>query len=252
MRSITFLCSAARRLAPASVVLLATTGAFAKQTPVDANLPQPVAAWLTQAQRDCPAGFQAQNPIQSVDSDRHRAAGYIADPHRLVCASEPHLFSGDGPASIELFVTLPSGEVVHTGGVRALAYQVMPSPQGGPPTLAFQTHESAERTGSVDNYRWDGHNFALLNKNSMARPPVDGRTGNISNKRNAAMTRSRIMAAFFHPYCLRRNALGTRSQPKRADNDNDCNHRNRQHPPHRAESHAGARLGRRFDRSMVR
>ena len=30
------------------------------------------------------------------------------------------MFVGDGPSSIELFVTLPSGEVVHTGGVLAL------------------------------------------------------------------------------------------------------------------------------------
>jgi hypothetical protein len=174
MHYLNLLTSAARRLAPASVVLLAATGAFAKQTPVDTNFPQPVAAWLTQAQHDCPAGFQAQNPIQSVDLTGTGQPGYIADPHRLVCAGEPHLFSGDGPASIELFVTLPSGQVVHTGGIRALTYQVMPSPQGGPPTLAFQTHEASERTGSVDTYRWDGHNFALLNKSSMARPPVDG------------------------------------------------------------------------------
>ena len=174
MRSYFIRHFAVRRLAPASFVLMAATGTFAKPNAIDANLPQPVAAWLAQAQRDCPAGFQAKDPIESVNLTGDGRPGFIADPHRLVCAGEPHLFSGDGPASIELFVTLPSGQTVHTGGVRALAYQVMQSPQGGPPTLSFQTHEDGERAGSVDSYRWDGHNFALLDKNSMAAPPVNG------------------------------------------------------------------------------
>ncbi len=55
-------------------------------------------------------------------------------------------------------------------------YQVMPSQQGGAPTtLAFQTHEDGERAGSVDDYRWDGHNFTLPEqKLDMAAPPVGG------------------------------------------------------------------------------
>jgi hypothetical protein len=136
------------------------------------NYPAPVARWLQQAQQDCPAGFQAHDPIQAVSLTGDGRPGFIADPHRLTCAGEPHLFVGDGPSSIELFVTLPSGEVVHTGGVLALSYQVMSSPQGGPPTLVFQTHDPSERAGSVDSYRWDGQNFAILNKQSLAVPPA--------------------------------------------------------------------------------
>ncbi|MDB5395999.1 MAG: hypothetical protein JWM91_3505 [Rhodospirillales bacterium] len=166
---------AALRLATASLILLPATVADAKERqPAEASFPQPVAAWLAQARQDCPAGFQNHNAVESIDLTGDGRPGYIANPHNLVCAGEPHLFSGDGPASIELFVTLPSGEVVHTGGVRALGYQVMPSPQGGAPTLAFQTHEENERAGSLDTYRWDGHNFAMLNRNSMAAPPVNG------------------------------------------------------------------------------
>jgi hypothetical protein len=162
-------------LAPLALVVLAGTAALAKETqPVEANLPQPVVAWLAQAKQDCPAGFQNQHAVEVVDLTGDGRPGFIVNPHNLVCAGEPHLFSGDGPASIELFVTLPSGQVVHTGGVLALGYQVMPSPRGGAPTLAFQTHEEGERAGSVDSYRWDGRNFALLNKNAMSKPPVDG------------------------------------------------------------------------------
>ncbi len=150
---------------PAAIGAPATTGV---------NLPQPVGAWLAQAKQDCPAGFQSDNPIETLDLTGDGRPGYIANPHRLSCAGEPHIFVGDGPASIELFVTLPSGEVVHTGGVRALGYQIMPSPQGGAPILAFQTHEDNERAGSIDTYRWDGHNFTLLNKAPMSAPPVDG------------------------------------------------------------------------------
>lgn len=174
MRSFSSFRFAVLGLVPASLILLATAAPAKEPRPAETNLPQPVAAWLAQAKQDCPSGFQNKNAVESADLTGDGRPGYIANPHNLVCAGEPHLFSGDGPASIELFVTLPSGEVVHTGGVRALGYQIMPSPQGGAPTLAFQTHEVAERTGSVDTYRWDGHNFALLNKNSMAAPPVNG------------------------------------------------------------------------------
>ena len=175
MRPLNAFRIAAFQLAPATLLLLTASVAFAKQTPpVQTNLPQPVAAWLAQAKQDCPQGFENRNAVESVDLTGDGRPGYIANPHNLVCAGEPHLFSGDGPASIELFVTLPSGEVVHTGGVRALGYRVMPSPQGGAPTLAFQTHEENERAGSVDSYRWDGRNFELLNKSSMAAPPVNG------------------------------------------------------------------------------
>jgi hypothetical protein len=166
--------SAAFRLAPASVMALAATVAFARQAPADINYPAPVTRWLEQARQDCPAGFATHDPIQTLSLTGDGRPGYIADPHRLTCAGEPHLFIGDGPASIELFVTLPSGEVVHTGGVRALSYQVMPSPQGGPPTLNFETHDMNQPAGSVDSYRWDGRNFALLNRSSMAYPPVNG------------------------------------------------------------------------------
>jgi hypothetical protein len=137
-------------------------------------LPGPVADWLVQAKEDCPAGFQSQDAVQSVSLTGDGRPSFIANPHRLTCAGEPHLYGGDGPASIELFVTLPSGEVVHTGGVLALGYQIQDAPGGGAPIIAFTTHESAVPTGSIDDYRWDGRNFALLNRQSMAQPPVDG------------------------------------------------------------------------------
>jgi hypothetical protein len=174
MRPLDVIRSAAFRLAPASLIALTATFSIAQAAPAETNYPAPVAKWLAQAKQDCPAGFQANNPIQTLSLTGDGQPGFIADPHRLVCAGEPHLFSGDGPASIELFVTLPSGETVHTGGVRALTYQVAQSPQGGAPTLTFETHDPAERAGSVDAYRWDGRNFALLNKTSMAYPPVNG------------------------------------------------------------------------------
>jgi hypothetical protein len=138
------------------------------------NLPGPVAAWIAQAKQDCPAGFQMHDPVQTVSLTGDGKPGYIADPHRLSCAGEPHVFSGDGPASIELFVTLPSGDVVHTGGVLALSYQVENAPNGGPPILAFTTHASGSATGSIEEYRWDGRNFTMLNRHSMAEPPVNG------------------------------------------------------------------------------
>jgi hypothetical protein len=174
MHAINVIRFAALRLAPASAMALAATFAVAREAPAQMSYPGPVAHWLDQARQDCPAGFQSHDPIQTLSLTGDGRPGYIADPHRLTCAGEPHLFIGDGPASIELFVTLPSGEVVHTGGVRALSYQVMPSPQGGPPTLTFDTHDPDRATGSVDSYRWDGRNFALLNRSSMAYPPVNG------------------------------------------------------------------------------
>jgi len=136
-----------------------------------ADLPAPVADWMAKAQRDCPSGFADKGAVQTADLTGDGRPGYIIDPHRLVCAGEPHLFVGDGPASIELFVTLPTGEVVHTGGVLSLAYQVAPSGEGGPPVLSFQTHDPKSPTGSVDSYRWDGQNFALIGQRSMALPP---------------------------------------------------------------------------------
>jgi hypothetical protein len=143
----------------------------AQQAP---SLPPAVAAWLDQARQDCPAGFQAKDEVEEADLTGTGRPGYIANPHGLTCAGEPHLYGGDGPASIELFVTTPSGEVVHVAGVLALGYQIEPSTDGGPPIIAFQTHEDGDPSGSVDNYRWDGRAFQLLSRNSMAVPPVDG------------------------------------------------------------------------------
>jgi hypothetical protein len=140
----------------------------------DANLPPKIVDYLAQARQDCPAGFQARGAVEEADLTGQGRPAYIVNPHRMVCAGSPHLFGGDGPASIELFVTLPSGELVHTGGVLALGYRIDPSPQGGAPIIAFQTHDTGERAGSVDRYRWDGRNFALLERHSMAVPPVDG------------------------------------------------------------------------------
>lgn len=162
-----------RHFACAAVALALTVPAAAAVQ--DSNLPPPVTAWLAQAKQDCPAGFEVrQGAVETAELTGDGRAGYVIDPHRLVCAGSPHLFIGDGPASIELFVTLPSGEVVHTGAVLALSYRIEPSAQGGPPILAFQTHEPSERAGSIDTYRWDGKNFALLNRSSMAAPPVSG------------------------------------------------------------------------------
>ena len=140
----------------------------------DGNLPGLVNDYLAQARQDCPAGFQADGAVEQVDLTGDGRQGYIINPHRMVCAGSPHLFGGDGPASIELFVTLPSGELVHTGSVLALGYRIEPGPQGGVPTIAFQTHDETDRAGSIDHYRWDGRNFALLDRRSMAAPPVDG------------------------------------------------------------------------------
>ena len=174
MHALNVIRFAALRLAPASAMALAATVAIAAKAPAQTNYPGPVAHWLEQAQSDCKQGFAAHDPIQTLSLTGDGRPGYIADPHRLTCAGEPHLFVGDGPASIELFVTLPSGEVVHTGGVRALSYQVVPGPQGSAPTLTFDTHDPDRATGSVDSYRWDGRNFTVVNRASMAYPPVNG------------------------------------------------------------------------------
>ncbi len=159
----------------AAPLLAAVPATAAMAAPSGVDLPGPVADWLSKARQDCPSGFRArEDVIRSYSLTGDGRLGYVADPHRLSCAGEPHLFVGDGPASIELFVTLPSGEVVHTGGVVALGYQVMPTPQGGPPVIAFQTHGAGDATGAIEDYRWDGQNFALLNRQSMALPPVNG------------------------------------------------------------------------------
>lgn len=173
--------SAALRLAPASAIAVAAAISFAPKAPADTSYPGPVAHWLEQAKQDCKQGFSAHDPIQTLSLTGDGKPSFIADPHRLTCAGEPHLFVGDGPASIELFVTLPSGEVVHTGGVRALGYQVVESPQGGAPTVNFQTHDNGAPTGSVDSYRWDGRNFTVMNRASMAYPPVNGPDGEYKN-----------------------------------------------------------------------
>ena len=166
----------AARTASAFLALLPCVAAHAEQAYAPqayaTRFPPPVTEWLEHARQDCPAGFAAQNPIQTVDLTGDGRPGYIADPHRLTCAGEPHLFIGDGPASIELFVTLPSGEVVNTGGVVAFGYRVIPSPQGTPPTLSFQTQGSGGLPGNVDDYRWDGSNFTVLNRSAMEAPPA--------------------------------------------------------------------------------
>lgn len=134
--------------------------------------PQPVTEWIAQAQQDCPAGFADRGAVQTADLTGDGRPGYIADPHRLMCAGSPRLFGGQAPASIELFVTAPAGNLVHTGGVLALGYRIEANPQGGPPSIVFETHNLKDEAGSFDIYRWDGHNFALVTHRSMAAPPV--------------------------------------------------------------------------------
>ncbi len=154
--------------------LLAAVPADAAAPAPAASYPQPVADWLDKARQDCPGGFASQpGVVRSFDLTGTGAPSYVIDPHFLSCAQEPHLYVGDGPASIELFVTLPSGRVVHTGGVVAMGYRVVPNTGGGAPVIAFDSHDANERAGSVDSYRWDGQNFALLTKSSMAVPPLD-------------------------------------------------------------------------------
>jgi hypothetical protein len=155
--------------------VLAVMAPGARAAVQEDGLPALIAQYLDEARQDCPAGFQAKGAVEKADLTGDGRPGYIVNPHRMVCAGSPHLFGGDGPASIELFVTLPSGELVHTGGVLALGYRIEPGPNGGEaPVIAFQTHDEADRAVSIDHYRWDGRNFALLERRSMAAPPVDG------------------------------------------------------------------------------
>jgi hypothetical protein len=165
--------------ASASLLFLAGVPAHAQQAYGDqaygssASYPPAVQQWLDQARSDCRAGFAAHNPIQTVDNlGGGGRPGYIADPHRLTCAGEPHLFIGDGPASIELFVTLRSGEVVHTGGVLAFGYQVSNSGRG-PATVSFRTQGTGGAPDTVDDYRWNGNNFTILNRSASAAPPAE-------------------------------------------------------------------------------
>lgn len=135
------------------------------------ELPQPVANWLAQAKSDCPGGFADHGAVKQADLTGDGRPAYIADPHALTCAGSPHMFGGSAPASIELFVTAPSGDVVHTGGVLALGYHIDSSPAGAP-TIIFDTHDERDEAGSLDAYRWDGHNFQLISHKSMVAPPV--------------------------------------------------------------------------------
>jgi len=155
-------------LAVGAVPLSQPTAAAADEA---SSFPQPVADWIQQARTDCPGGFADRGAVHEADLTGDGRTGYLADPHLLSCAGSPHLFGGTGPASIELFVTAPSGAVVHTGGVLALGYHIEPAPSG-PPTIVFDTHDIKDETGSFDAYRWDGHNFAMVDHKSMAAPPV--------------------------------------------------------------------------------
>jgi hypothetical protein len=159
------------RLLPLLLLSAAPFAAMAQQPDKTADLPGPVADWIAQARRDCPGGFHADGAVQSVSLTGDGRPGYIADPHRLACDQSPTLYGGLGPASIELFVTLPSGQLVHSAGVLALGYRVAPSPDGGLPIVIFDTHGAGERAGSADNYRWDGHNFTMIDHRSLALPP---------------------------------------------------------------------------------
>ncbi|HLG86184.1 MAG TPA: hypothetical protein VKZ79_03200 [Alphaproteobacteria bacterium] len=155
-----------------SLAFIAALGLFASRSAVaSAELPQPVADWLAQAKSDCPGGFADHGAVKEVDLTGDGRPAYVADPHALSCAGSPHMFGGSAPASIELFVTGPSGNVVHTGGVLALGYRIDPTP-GGPPTIIFDTHDTKDEAGSFDAYRWDGHNFQMIHHTSMAAPPV--------------------------------------------------------------------------------
>ena len=157
---------------PRSFALVAAFGLLISPCAIaSAELPQPVADWLAQARTDCPGGFADHGAVREVDLTGEGRPGYVADPHALSCAGSPHMFGGSAPASIELFVTAPSGNVVHTGAVLALGYRVE-STSGGPPTIVFDTHDTKDEAGSFDAYRWDGHNFQMIQHSSMAAPPV--------------------------------------------------------------------------------
>jgi len=157
----------------AAIGLLVALGGFMPSWPVAAvaELPQPVTDWLAQAKSDCPGGFADHGAVRQADLTGDGRPSYIADPHALSCAGSPHMFGGSAPASIELFVTAPSGNVVHTGGVLALGYRI-DAAAGGPPAIIFDTHNKEDEAGSFDVYRWDGHNFQMIQHTSMAAPPV--------------------------------------------------------------------------------
>jgi hypothetical protein len=160
MRSILVVC-----------LLAAASSAFAQGSKNAADLPGPVADWIAKARQDCPKGFSDAGAVEKIPLTGDGRAGYAIDPHKFACDAAPGLYGGLGPASIELFVTLPSGQVVHAGGVVALGFKVTPYPDGGAPVIAFDTHEVKERAGSVDRYRWDGSRFAIMDRRSLALPP---------------------------------------------------------------------------------
>ena len=167
--------ASSRSRSVAAMALIVPLGAFAifrsAVADVSVALPQLVVDWIAQAKSDCPGGFADHGAVKQVDLTGDGRPGYIADPHALSCAGSPHLFGGSAPASIELFVTAPAGNVVHTGGVLALGYHIQPS-AGGPPEIVFETHNLQDDAGSFEAYRWDGHNFAMLSHTSMAIPPA--------------------------------------------------------------------------------
>ena len=156
-----------------AIGLFAVLGGFLlpRSAAAAVELPQPVTNWLAQAKSDCPGGFADHGAVKEADLTGDGRPSYIADPHALSCAGSPHMFGGNAPASIELFVTNPAGGVVHTGGVLALGYRIDPSPSG-PPAIVFDTHNKEDEAGSFDIYRWDGHNFQMIRHSSMAAPPV--------------------------------------------------------------------------------
>ena len=63
--------------ARATLLFAAAPGAFAANT-AQANYPAPVAHWLQQAQQDCPGGFQANNPIETLSLTGDGRPGFIA------------------------------------------------------------------------------------------------------------------------------------------------------------------------------
>jgi hypothetical protein len=137
------------------------------------QFPPAVAEYVDQARRDCPAGFQAGQAVETADLTGSGQPGYIVDPHKMSCAGSPHLFGGSGPASIELFALNGAGQVAHKTGVLALAYKIVPAEAGGAPVIAFTTHNTTDAAGSIDSYRWNGTDFGLISHRSMAGPPED-------------------------------------------------------------------------------
>jgi hypothetical protein len=152
-------------------LLAAASGSFAQGTKNAADLPGPVTDWIAKLRQDCPKGFSDAGAVEKISLTGDGKPGYAIDPHKFACDASPGLYGGLGPASIELFVTLPSGQVVHAGGIVALGYKVIAYPDGGAPVIAFDTHDVKERAGSIDRYRWDGHSFAVMDRRSLALPP---------------------------------------------------------------------------------